>query len=271
MSSAAEAKYRLLVERLAALDGAVVAFSGGVDSSLLLCAAVEALGERALAVTANSAAMPPGEGERAGEVAARLGARHLVVETGEVSDPTYRKNPPDRCYHCKGILFGQMLELCREHGLAAVVEGSNMDDLSDHRPGRRALAELDVLSPLMDVGLGKAEIRALARARELAVWDAPSAACLASRVPYGDEITEQKLQRIGAAEAYLHGKGFGQVRVRDHGAVARLEVEPGDLDRFADPALRAEVVARLKNLGYTYVAVDLAGYRTGALNEVLAE
>ncbi len=267
----AERKYRMLLERLGALDGVVVAFSGGVDSSLLLCAAVEALGERALAVTARSEATPPGEADRAEAVATKVGVRHLTIQTGEVQDPTYQQNPTDRCYHCKGYLFNNMLALAEEHGLEAVVEGSNMDDLGDHRPGRKALGELGIRSPLMEAGLGKAEIRALARARDLPVWDAPSAACLASRVPYGDPITPAKLLRIGAAEAFLQELGFGQLRVRDHGAVARVEVEAGALERFADGQLREAVVKKLTGLGYTYVALDLAGYRTGAMNEILAD
>ena len=264
-----EEKYSKLVSLLGELDGVLVAFSGGVDSGLLLCAAVEALGSRALAVTAVSAASPPGEVDQAEEVARHLGARHLKVQTNEVDDPHYRENPTDRCYYCKGILFGDLGALAEKEGLAQVVEGSNMDDLGDYRPGRKALEESGVRSPLVEVGLSKAEIRALSKARDLPVWDAPSAACLASRVPYGQEITPERLLRIGKAETYLRSLGFRQLRVRDHGAVARLEVEPADLDRFGAADLRDAVVAELKGLGFTYVALDLAGYRTGALNEVL--
>jgi len=264
-----EEKYSKLVSLLGELDGALVAFSGGVDSSLLLCAAVEALGNRALAVTATSAASPPGEEDQAETVARHLGARHLMVKTGEVEDPHYQQNPTDRCYYCKGILFSDLKALAEKEGLAQVVEGSNMDDLGDYRPGRKALEEAGVRSPLIEVELTKAEIRELSRVRELPVWDTPSAACLASRVPYGEEITAERLLRIGKAEAYLRTLGFRQLRVRDHGAVARLEVEPTDLDRFGDGELRDTVVAELKGLGFTYVALDLAGYRTGALNEVL--
>jgi pyridinium-3,5-biscarboxylic acid mononucleotide sulfurtransferase len=264
-----EDKYKKLVALLGEMDGALVAFSGGVDSSLLLCAAVEALGDRTVAVTAISSASPPGEENQAGAVARHLGARHIKVQTGEVEDPHYRENSPDRCYYCKGILFGKLKELAAEEGLAGVVEGSNMDDLGDHRPGRKALAEQGVRSPLVEVGLAKSEIRALAKARKLPVWDAPSAACLASRVPYGEEITPERLLRIGKAEAFLRALGFRQLRVRDHGQVARLEMEPKELGRFADEKLREVVVHELTGLGFNYVALDLAGYRTGALNEVL--
>ncbi len=264
-----EEKYRLLVERLAAMDGVVVAFSGGVDSSLLLCAAVEALGDRALAVTGRSAASPPGEEDRVSAMTKHLGVRHITMDTGEVEDPTYQQNPTDRCYHCKNFLYHGMLALAAENGLEAVVEGSNMDDLGDHRPGRKALSEMGIRSPLMEAGLAKAEIRALSRVRELPVWDAPSAACLASRIPYGEPITPEKLLRIGRAESFLHTLGFNQLRVRDHGTVARVEVAPEELPRFAEAGLREAVVEELTGLGYSYVSLDLAGYRTGALNEVL--
>ena len=265
-----EKKYQKLVALLGEMDGALVAFSGGVDSSLLLCAAVEALGERAVAVTAVSAASPPGEENQAGGVARVLGVQHIKVQTDEVTDPRYRENSPDRCYYCKGILFSKLKELAGEQGLAGgVVEGSNMDDLGDYRPGRKALQEHGIRSPLVEVELTKDEIRALAKERKLPVWDTPSAACLASRVPYGQEITPERLLRIGRAEAFLRALGFRQLRVRDHGAVARLEVEPLEIGRFADDKLRAVVVDELKGLGFSYVALDLMGYRPGALNEVL--
>jgi uncharacterized protein len=261
------ARWQRLLDELRRLPGAVVAFSGGVDSSVLLAAAHEALGDRVLAVTARSATYTPAEEHAARELAAQLGVRWRVVETDELSDPAFRANPPERCYLCKRELLTRLRAIAAEAGDAAVLEGSNVDDLGDVRPGRRAVQELGVRSPLLEAGLTKAQIRALARRRGLPNWDHPAAACLASRIPYGEPITVERLRRIGAAEQALRARGFVVVRVRDHGALARVEVGADELPRLLDPDLRSAVVADLKAAGYTWVAADLQGYRTGAMNE----
>lgn len=267
--AAVQRKYTKLVELLGALDGALVAFSGGVDSTLLLHAAQEALPGRVLAVTARSATTPREEVEQARELAALVGVPHQVVDSDELDDPDFRANSPQRCYHCKRIRFGALVELAREWGLAAVLEGSNVDDDADYRPGARAVRELGVRSPLREAGLTKGEIRALSRQHGLPTWDKPALACLASRVPYGVELDEPRLARIGAAERSLRELGLVQLRVRDHGDVARVEVPPGEIAAVAGAPRRDEVVAALRAAGYRYVALDLEGYRTGAMNEVL--
>jgi uncharacterized protein len=265
----AERKYARLVESLRGLRGAVVAFSGGVDSALLLRAAKDALADRVLAVTARSPTYTPGEERCARDVAAAIGARHEVIETDELADPEFRSNPPTRCFACKRELFAKLRALADGAGGWEVLEGANADDARDFRPGRRAAQEAHVRTPLADAGLGKDEIRTLARARGLPNWDAPAQACLASRLPYGEEITTERLARIARAEAALHAHGFAVARVRDHGTVARIEVAAADVPRLLDDALRAAVVREVKAVGYAYVALDLEGYRTGAMNEVL--
>jgi uncharacterized protein len=265
----AEEKYAALVSALRAMKGVLVAFSGGVDSSLLLAAAKEAQGDRALAVIGRSASYPAREHEEALAVARHIGARHLTIETLEISNPEYLRNPTNRCFICKSTLFGSLMELAAKEGLGCVVEGSNADDQQDFRPGMQAARKLGVRAPLMEVGLTKTEIRALARARDLAVWDKPSLACLSSRIPYGSAITPQRLARIDRAEEAIRARGFRQVRVRDHGELARVEVDPESVSRLLDADLRREVVAALKQEGYRYVALDLEGYRTGSMNEGL--
>jgi len=267
--AAAGSKYERLVETLRQTGGAVVAFSGGVDSALLLAAARQALGDRALAAIGRSPSYPAREHAAALELASQIGARHVTVDPGELADPRYRSNPADRCFICKGTLFRALLALARREGLAAVVEGSNADDAHDYRPGMKAARELGVRAPLMEVGLTKLEIRELARGLGLPVWDKPSLACLASRIPYGTPITEEKLGRIDRAEEALRGLGLQQVRVRDHGDVARIEVEPATLARLLDGELRQAVVGAVKSAGYRYVSLDMEGYRTGSMNEAL--
>ncbi len=262
-------RYEDLLTRIRALDGVVVAFSGGVDSTFLLAAAAEALGDRVLAVTGRSASVPRRELESAVGLAERLGARHRFVDTTEFADPVFAANPPDRCYHCKGTLFRTLLDIAGQEGLAAVLEGSNTDDLGDYRPGSRASKELGVLSPMVEAGLSKDDIRALSRGMDLPTWSKPAMACLASRVPYGEELTPERMQRIDRAEEALHDRGFAQVRVRDHGDVARIEVPPEDIARLTAEDARADLTEAVQAAGYKYVAVDLKGYRTGAMNEVL--
>jgi len=262
-------RWEALVMHIRDMGGAVTAFSGGVDSSLLVAAAQEALGDRALAVTARSPSYPDHERDRAVEVARIVGIRHRFVESTELDDPSYRANPPDRCYYCKQDLFGALRRVADEEGLPHVLDGTNADDAGDYRPGRRAARELGVCSPMAELGMGKAEIRRLSRARDLPTWDLPAFACLASRVPYGEEISPERLARIGAAEDGVRALGFPGVRVRDHGGLARVEVAPDELDRAAGPGVRTAIVRACRDAGYTWVCLDLEGYRTGSMNAAL--
>jgi pyridinium-3,5-biscarboxylic acid mononucleotide sulfurtransferase len=259
--------YARLVEALRAYDGVLVAYSGGVDSTLLAVAAREALPGRSLAALAVSPTTPRSEVEAAEATAAALGLDLVEVETDELADPRFAANPPDRCYYCKQELFGLLRDLADARGLAHVADGSNADDASDHRPGRRAAAEHGVISPLQDAGLTKADIREISRMLGLPTADKPSMACLASRFPYGTEIDAAGLARVGAAEDAMRALGLGQTRVRAHADVARLEVAPAELARAFEE--RDAVSAALKAAGFTYAALDLDGYRTGSLNETL--
>lgn len=257
-----------LEAELAKLGSACIAFSGGVDSSLVLAAAARALGPAdVVAFTASSATYLPEELAAARDVAAALGVTHVVAETEETDDVAFAANPRERCYVCKHHLLAAMAEAAREHGCAALVDGMNRDDLDDERPGARAAAEAGVVHPLVTIGMGKDEVRRLARVLGLPTWDAPQQACLASRIPYGESITEEKLAAIAAGERALRELGFRQCRVRHHGAVARVEVERDELGRAAGEA-REEIVRRLNAAGFTYVTLDLMGFRSGSMNEV---
>jgi uncharacterized protein len=264
-----ETKYKRLTEILGGIDGVVVAYSGGVDSTLLLKAAVDALGDRALAITAESETYPQREGEEAIRLARDIGARHTVIHTSELEIEHFANNPPERCFYCKKELFAKLLEIAREEGLEAVLDGSNVDDGSDHRPGMQAAADLGVRSPLREAEITKEDIRGISKALGLPTWDKPSFACLASRFPYGDRITAEKLNRVGAAEDLMRELGASQVRVRDHGHTARIELPAEDFDVVMRPENRTRIVATLHELGYFYVTLDLEGYRTGSMNAPL--
>ncbi|HVP58391.1 MAG TPA: ATP-dependent sacrificial sulfur transferase LarE [bacterium] len=260
------AKAADLVAALRALSPVLVAFSGGVDSSLLLAAAQEACGGRALAVTASSPTFPRRELDSARAIAALVGARLKLIKTHEVDDPAFSANPQDRCYHCKRELFAKLAALASAEGYRAVVEGSNVDDLGDFRPGEQAARELGVVSPLRQVGLSKADVRELARAIGLPNWDKPAAACLASRFPYGTEITRDGLAKIERLEDALHDLGFHQVRARAHGDLLRVELEPREIETASAGPMRERIVQAARREGFRFVALDLAGYRTGSFN-----
>jgi len=259
-------KYEHLRSIIGGLGGCVIGFSGGVDSTFLFSVAVDVLRERALAVTATSETYPERERNEACELAALIGGRHRLVVSEELDIPEFQDNPRDRCYYCKRELFGKLREIADSEGLPHVLDGTNLDDLGDHRPGRRAAAELGVLSPLEQAGLTKDDIRRLSRTLNLPTWDKPAYACLSSRFPYGTAITSERVRQVGRAEEELYRLGFRVLRVRYHGDVARLELGPEEFAATTGP-LREEVLRCIKAAGFVYVAVDLRGYRTGAMNE----
>lgn len=262
-------RLELLVGHLRPLGSAVVAFSGGADSALVAWAAHRALGDRALAVTARSESLSEGEAAAARALAERIGIRQEEITYSELAIPGYADNTPDRCYVCKGELFRRLAVIADERDLAAVLDGTNADDLSDFRPGRRAAEELAVRSPLSELGWGKAAIREALRELELPVWDKPSSPCLSSRVPYGDPITREKLEQIGRAEAALRELGFRELRVRHHGSTARIELPRAEMGRVLADGLAEEIVRRVREAGFAFVALDLEGLRSGSLNRLL--
>ena len=262
-------KGRRLHEILAGYQSVLIAFSGGVDSAYLAIAASTALGSHALAVTADSASYPDSHRRLALSIANDFGFAHEVIHTAELERPEYRANPANRCYYCKDELYGRLATLATERGLAVVIDGNNADDRGDYRPGRQAAREHGVKSPLDEADLTKDDIRELARAAGLESWNEPASACLSSRIPYGTEVSDEKLRQIEQAETVLRDLGFRVFRVRHHDSVARLEIARSEMARALDPDVNARLVAALKELGYQYVSLDLQGYRLGSLNEAL--
>ncbi len=269
LSPLLQQKADTLFSILSAMDSLVVAFSGGVDSGLLCAAAHQALSERMLAVTIHSPVDSRSDAEAASALAAQVGFRHQVVEYDDLAGESFVANPPDRCYHCKLARFKALQGIAAQVGARFIAEGSNADDAHDYRPGARAVAELGIRSPLAEAGLTKAEIRALAKVMGLLVWDRPSAPCLATRFPYGTPVTCAGLQQVARGEDFLLARGFQPVRVRHYGETARLEVAPEAIAALV--AQREAVLDYFKSIGYTYVVIDLAGYRSGSMNEVLSK
>ena len=262
-------KYDFLKSYIKELGSVAVAFSSGVDSTLLLKVAHDELGDKCIALTGSSESFPQTEQEESNSFCEREGIKQVLFFSNELQNEDYAKNPKDRCYHCKHILFSTMQKLAKENGVSYVLEGSNVDDLGDYRPGLNAIAELGIKSPLREAGLTKDEIRQLSKQLDLPTFQKQSFACLASRIPYGERITAEKLKRIEEAEDFLKKKGFSYYRVRIQDKLARIEVLPKDIERFMEDSLRNEVVAYFKQLGFSYVTLDLQGYRTGSMNEVL--
>ncbi len=263
-------KYAQLVEYIKSMGSVAVAFSSGVDSTFLLHAAKEALGDRVIAITATSLSFPQRELKEATEYCREQGVRHFVVETEEMKIEGFAQNPKNRCYLCKREIFTKIREVAAGQGMKEVLEGSNLDDNGDYRPGMIAIAELDIKSPLRHIGFTKQEIRDLSAHFGLPTWKKQSFACLATRIPYGDEITEKKLRMVDQAEQFLLDLGFHQLRVRVHDTIARIELEPSEFGRFMEEDIRTRVYEEFKKIGFDYAALDLRGYRTGSMNETLS-
>ncbi len=268
-SSDKEIKLQELQNILSEMGSVLISYSGGVDSTFLLKVARDVLGDNVIAVTARSLTYPIRELKEAETLARKLEVKHLIIDSEEIDIPGFSHNPPDRCYFCKKELFSKLKEIARQEGMDYVADGCNLDDMDDFRPGTKAAEEAGVRSPLKEAKLTKDDIRELSAQLGLPTWDKPSVACLASRFPYGDAITAEGLKMVGEAEEYLYGLGFKQLRVRHHKDMARIEVPPEDIETFFEGDLREKVVRHLKEVGYNYVTLDLQGYRTGSMNEVL--
>ena len=265
------AREQRLRELLRGFRSVVVAFSGGVDSAYLAFVANDELGERALAVTGDSASYPTFQREMADQIIKKFGIKHEVILTDEFDDPNYTSNPANRCYYCKSELYSKLELIARERGFDVICDGTNADDVGDYRPGRQAARERGVRSPLLECTMTKSDIRELSRRAGLPTWDQPASACLSSRVPYGQVVTIEKLSMVDKAETALKQLGFRQVRVRHHGEVARIEVAEEEISRALDPEMARRMSAALKAVGFKYVTLDLQGYRTGSLNEALID
>jgi pyridinium-3,5-biscarboxylic acid mononucleotide sulfurtransferase len=267
IDSLVQGKLNRLKEQLTGMGSVAVAYSGGVDSALLLRVAYDCLGDQAIALTAVSPSLPQAELVDAQAIAQQIGIQHRLIDTHETDDPQYLANTPTRCFFCKNEVYGELVSYAHQQGFTFIIDGTNADDVGDHRPGRRAARDHGVHSPLMDAGLTKSDIRSLARHFGLPNWDKPAAACLSSRIPYGTYITLDMLSQVEQAEAYLKNLGFHQVRVRHHDLIARIEVDLQDLEKMLNR--RQEILSALKEIGFTYITLDLAGFRSGSLNEVL--
>ena len=266
-----EEKMDVLKTILADMGSVIVAYSGGTDSAFLAATAHDVLGDRALAVTAKSPSLAPSELREAVELAERLELRHRIVETHEVEREDYAANNPNRCFFCKDELYTYLSAYAQDEGYDSIANGTNTDDLGDFRPGLNAAKQYGVRSPMVEADLSKAEIRELSKDMDLPTWDKPAQACLSSRIPYGSMVTVEALTRIAQAEEYLHDEiGIRQLRVRHHDTVARIEVEPQDFITLTDEAVREQVVRKFREIGYSYVTLDLQGFRSGSMNEVLA-
>jgi uncharacterized protein len=262
-------KYDSLIELISTLERVVVAFSGGLDSAFVLYASLESLGsDNVLAVTGDSASLALFEKECAARFTRSLDIRkrHLIIDTDELQDEGYVANTSDRCFYCKNKLYSKLVDIANQKGFNCVIDGCNASDIGDHRPGRRAAEEFSVKSPLLEVGLHKPEIREIARHKGLEIWDKPQTACLASRIPYGEIVTADKLSMIEKAEAFLRESGFRQLRVRHHGKIARIELEEQGYELMADAEIRKRIVDRFRDIGFTWISVDLKPFETGSMN-----
>ncbi len=262
-------KYHTLQEILENLQSAVIAFSGGVDSTFLLRVAKNILKENIIAVTFRSEIIPQSEIEEAQSLVSEFGVRHIIIGSDILHHEPFIANDKQRCYYCKKIIFSDLSEIAKEHNLKHIIEGSNADDAHDYRPGRKVLKEMNILSPLAQAGLTKEEIRKLSRKMGLPTWNKPALACLATRIPYGTPITKEKIKRISKCEQFLHELGFEQVRVRDHETIARIEIPLSDISELIKEEKSSAVTAAFKNQGFKYICADIEGYRTGSMNEVL--